>query len=153
MAYPDWGDWGVPVVPGDPTSEAINQYGSTGLYRSRGGRRVTYENPEFQFTRGSDGRYRPSRPVQVTGEKPGLGQAVEPRFWIAGDEPRSPFVPVLDVRPTPVPATGPESSKARPSAKRPQGQTKSAPKKSAPRPPQGPQWRGVVTHRGRLISW
>jgi len=139
MGFPGWGNPGTPVVPGDPTSEAVNQYGTSGLYHSRGaGRRVTYENPDFGNI-GYDPRTGYFRLPEIT--TTGSHEVMYPEMgrWVAPAEPRDPFVPILDVRPTPVPSSDlvPVAGPSGPSSDGPRGERKQPPKKRLPSTPGG----------------
>jgi len=141
MGYPDWGGPGAPVIPGDPFSEGVNQYGASGLYYSRGGARIQYENPDFpSWYRTESGAYRATEPVRVSGTAPGVPELGR---WVAPAEPREPYVPVLDVAPTPVPSNDlvPVEHPTPRNPPGPRGERKQAPKKSLPSSP-GQQGRG-----------
>lgn len=153
MGWPDWGGPGTPVTPGDPTSEGINQYGTSGLYGSRGYRQVSqFENPDFpSFYQTPSGAYRSSEPVAVRGVD--LYQFGGPVVPFQEPEPREPFVPVLDVNPTPTPSTERAfpPGKGAPSDKTPTGGAKAA--KSKERPTSAARGFLVLHHKGRQISW
>jgi len=144
MGWPTWSGPGNPVTPGDPTSEGINQYGSQGLYGSRGsGSRIRYENPDF-----GNVTYNPNTgafvlpPIRVEGTNP--LHIPEMGRYVAPAEPRDPFVPVLDVAPTPIPSSdlvrvSPPRSQPR---QGPRGERKRVPQRSSPSTP------GLANRRG-----
>jgi len=156
MGYPDWGGPGQPVYPGDPFTEGVNQYGTSGLYRSHGGRRILYENPNFpQWTGGHPPARSPSvvRSYQHLGYRTDYpaGQPVTP---VESPSPRSPYDWGHPAR-TPVPSSDLVEVFDEPAGGlgQPQGQTRPASKKKRATARGGPPWRIVLLDGDRSIGY
>lgn len=142
MAFPTYNPFGTPYS-GNPFTEGADQFGAGGLWYSHGGRlTVQYQNPDFpNLTYSPSGGW-----VEVPGPTAipqAQGTPVEPHYPVAVDEPRNPFVPVLDPAPTPTPAPSGDRIVDIPSEDSgPRGETKPALKKGkAQQSGSGSPWR------------
>lgn len=152
MAFPGWGDPGTPVFPGDPTSEAINQYGTLGNWYSHGGGKapvIRYESPQGAFGRDPDtGAY--LVPI-TTYRQPVVHDPAELGRWVAPAEARDPYVPILDVAPTPKPGTKLVPVSPPGSSSGPHNQTKPGTKRSSPKSGARYFGRGSLWHGRRRL--
>jgi len=128
MAFPSFNP-GSPVYPGDPFTEAVNAYGGSGLWYSRG---TQYRSPGY-FDTSNEVREPVSTRGPFRAPPPAGFVPARPKEWIAQGVPREAFEGWA-VSPTPQPSTDlvpvrpPESTKEPNS---PYGKRVSAPKKSS----------------------
>lgn len=152
MAYPQYNPFGVPYT-GNPVTEAADLLGAGGLWFPRGGSRAP--NPGYRSTDLDYGVSIPEGWVQVGGPVDiphNQPVSATPVDWVVSAEPRDPYVPVLDVAPTPTPSNVIERESS--PINQPRGETKPALKKSkATSVGSGTPWRWILLEGEGTIGY